>query len=224
MADSQMMSLTEVRKELLLCYRSLMLSSALLCQSVRGCAVDGMSLLNIHSRALKQDTQLLRCNARGHSCRCCTTQGRVLTGHPESAGLSVCSPQYMPGGDLGAAIDDDVAWHGNGEKRRLGWYASGRGILQCVSRGLAYLHSERVRDAVQHVRQVLLFFRAQSPLTVKDCDSTVSASCSGHAESFMPFTCCVQQYRHTRHQHVLENHVPVLFFLRFLERHEPYQP
>ena len=55
--------------------------------------------------------------------------------------------QYMNGGDLGVAIDDDVTYtqRGDGQKRRLGWYGSGANVLWCVARGLAYLHSKRVR-------------------------------------------------------------------------------
>lgn len=56
--------------------------------------------------------------------------------------------QYMNGGDLGVAIDDDVTYtqRGDGQKRRLGWYGSGANVLWCVARGLAYLHSKRVRE------------------------------------------------------------------------------
>ena len=53
--------------------------------------------------------------------------------------------QYMAGGDLGSAISRDIAENGMGPQRRLGWYARGRVVLLCVARGLAYLHSERVR-------------------------------------------------------------------------------
>ena len=51
----------------------------------------------------------------------------------------------MAGGDLGTALSRDVAENGGGARRRLGWYARGRVVLLCVARGLAYLHSERVR-------------------------------------------------------------------------------
>ena len=53
--------------------------------------------------------------------------------------------QYMAGGDLGTALSRDVAENGGGARRRLGWYGRGRVVLLCVARGLAYLHSERVR-------------------------------------------------------------------------------
>ena len=54
----------------------------------------------------------------------------------------------MPGGDLGTAISLDVAEHGPGVQRRLGWYSRGRVVLLCVARGLVYLHHRRVRAVV----------------------------------------------------------------------------
>ena len=53
----------------------------------------------------------------------------------------------MAGGDLGSAISRDVAEHGTGPQRRLGWYCRGRTVLLWVARGLAYLHRRRVREA-----------------------------------------------------------------------------
>ena len=55
------------------------------------------------------------------------------------------SGQYMAGGDLRSALDQDLVERGPGEERRLGWYARGRVVLLCVARGLTYLHSERAR-------------------------------------------------------------------------------
>ena len=52
--------------------------------------------------------------------------------------------QYMAGGDLGRALDRDMEEHGDGEERRLGWYACGKTVLHNVASGLAYLHSRRV--------------------------------------------------------------------------------
>lgn len=57
---------------------------------------------------------------------------------------SEASGQYMAGGDLRSALDQDAVESGAGEERRLGWYARGRVVLLCIARGLAYLHSERV--------------------------------------------------------------------------------
>ena len=54
------------------------------------------------------------------------------------------SGQYMAGGDLRSALDQDAVESGLGGERRLGWYARGRVVLLCIARGLAYLHSERV--------------------------------------------------------------------------------
>ena len=56
----------------------------------------------------------------------------------------------MAGGDLGRAISRDMAEHGSGPQRRLGWYNRGRVVLQCVARGLVYLHHCRVRKARLH--------------------------------------------------------------------------
>ena len=52
----------------------------------------------------------------------------------------------MAGGDLGSAIGRDMAEHGSGPQRRLGWYNRGRIVLLCVARGLVYLHHRRVRE------------------------------------------------------------------------------
>ena len=52
--------------------------------------------------------------------------------------------QYMAGGDLGRALDRDMEENGDGEKRRLGWYACGKTVLHDVASGLAYLHNRRV--------------------------------------------------------------------------------
>ena len=52
----------------------------------------------------------------------------------------------MSGGDLESALHKyDVPADGEGAGRRLGWYARGRNVLLCVARGLAHLHSQRVR-------------------------------------------------------------------------------
>ena len=53
----------------------------------------------------------------------------------------------MAGGDLGSAISRDVAEHGIGPQRRLGWYNRGRIVLLGVARGLVYLHHLRVQKA-----------------------------------------------------------------------------
>ena len=53
----------------------------------------------------------------------------------------------MAGGDLASAITADIAEHGTGPQRRLGWYSRGRIVLLCVARGLVYLHHRRVREA-----------------------------------------------------------------------------
>ncbi|KAK9831365.1 hypothetical protein WJX81_006002 [Elliptochloris bilobata] len=58
--------------------------------------------------------------------------------------LMMSLTEYMAGGDLGVAINDDVAENGDGVRLRLGWYAGGRAVLLCVARGLAYLHSEKL--------------------------------------------------------------------------------
>ena len=50
----------------------------------------------------------------------------------------------MAGGDLGTAIARDIAEHGEGVQRRLGWYNRGRVVLLCIARGLVYLHNRRV--------------------------------------------------------------------------------
>lgn len=52
----------------------------------------------------------------------------------------------MAGGDLGTALSLDAREHEDKAQRRLDWYARGRIVLLCVARGLAYLHSERVRS------------------------------------------------------------------------------
>lgn len=65
----------------------------------------------------------------------------------EPADLSPMIMQYMAGGDLGTAISQDIAEHGTGPQRRLGWYNRGRIVLLCVARGLVYLHHCRVRGA-----------------------------------------------------------------------------
>ena len=54
----------------------------------------------------------------------------------------------MAGGDLGAAIKNDIRERGDGAQRRLGWYNRGRIVLLCVVRGLAYLHHCRVRESM----------------------------------------------------------------------------
>lgn len=53
--------------------------------------------------------------------------------------------QRMAGGDLRKALERDIAEHGRGAGRMLGWYACGRTVMLCVAQGLEYLHSMRVR-------------------------------------------------------------------------------
>ena len=44
------------------------------------------------------------------------------------------SGQYMAGGDLRSALDQDAEESGLGEERRLGWYARGPRPCCCASR------------------------------------------------------------------------------------------
>ena len=61
----------------------------------------------------------------------------------------------MAGGDLGTALSLDAREHEGRAERRLDWYARGRIVLLCVARGLAYLHSERVRFQTNHKEDTL---------------------------------------------------------------------
>lgn len=47
--------------------------------------------------------------------------------------------EYMQGGDLRKALDDDPSSH-----RQLGWYGKGRSIAFGLAQSLAYLHSQSV--------------------------------------------------------------------------------
>ena len=52
--------------------------------------------------------------------------------------------EYLPNGDLDVAIRKDRC-RKHGMPRLLGWYGQGRAIAVDVARGLAFLHSHRVR-------------------------------------------------------------------------------
>ena len=47
--------------------------------------------------------------------------------------------EYMQGGDLRKALDDDSS-----SPRQLGWYGKGRSIAFGLAQSLAYLHSQSV--------------------------------------------------------------------------------
>lgn len=68
-------------------------------------------------------------------------------------------PQFMAGGDLGAAIKHDVLEHGTGLQRRLSWYNRGRVVLLWVVRGLVYLHHCRVRKRLNGYMQPACAFQ-----------------------------------------------------------------
>ena len=68
----------------------------------------------------------------------------AVMGQVHETSFNTFALQYMAGGDLGSALDQDIMDNGPGVNRRLGWYARGRTVLLCVARGLAHLHSKRV--------------------------------------------------------------------------------
>ena len=56
----------------------------------------------------------------------------------------LCVSEYLPKGNLEVAIRNDGK-RKHGKPRLLGWYGQGRAIAIDVMRGLAFLHSLRVR-------------------------------------------------------------------------------
>ncbi len=56
----------------------------------------------------------------------------------------LCVSEYLPNGNLEVAIRKDQE-RKNGKPRLLGWYMQGRPIAVDVARGLAFLHTHKVR-------------------------------------------------------------------------------
>ena len=80
--------------------------------------------------------------------------------------------QYMAGGDLGTALSLDANEHEDKTKRRLGWYARGRVVLLCVARGLAYLHSERVRTRRGKATDMVLSIHSSQACHCSKCSQS----------------------------------------------------
>ena len=96
------------------------------------------------------------------SCFWLTQQ--CLTGAGRCAAMLVL--EYMEGGDLAAALQNDS---GSGvlAERRLRWYGQGASLARDIAEALVFLHSRKVRPSSADLSCSIVWQRIESPVKLQ---------------------------------------------------------